>query len=133
MSRHFGLVGAEANAVGPGKRPLSSMSPTIVLKGDKLVLTVGAAGGPKIITQVLLTATNVLDLGDDAHAAVARPRYHQQWSPDELWIENTFDKRVLEELRKRGHKLNVVEPVGATQLIVVDPKDGRVLSTRISG
>jgi gamma-glutamyltranspeptidase/glutathione hydrolase len=124
VANHFGLVGAEANAVGPGKRPLSSMSPTIVLKGDRLVLTVGAAGGPRIISQVLLAVTNVLDLGDDAHEAVARPRFHHQWSPDELWIENTFDKRVLEELRRRGHKLNVVDPSGATQLIVVDPKDG---------
>ena len=73
---------------------------------------------------MLLAITNVLDLGDDAHEAVARPRFQHQWSPDELRIENTFDRRVLDELRRRGHKLNVVEPAGATQLIVVDPKDG---------
>lgn len=124
VANHFGLVGADANAVAPGKRPLSSMSPTIILKDNKLVLTVGAAGGPKIITQVLLATTNVIDLGDDAHTALARPRYHHQWSPDELWIENTFDKHVMDELRKRGHKLNVAEPAGASQLILVDPADG---------
>ncbi len=75
----FGLVGAENNSIEPGKRPLSSMSPTIVLdQGDKPVLTVGAAGGPKIITQVLLALIRTLDLGEDLPSAIAAPRIHHQ-------------------------------------------------------
>jgi gamma-glutamyltranspeptidase/glutathione hydrolase len=124
VANHFGLVGADANAVGPGKRPLSSMSPTVILKDGRPVLTVGAAGGPKIITQVLLATINVLDLGDDAREALVRPRFHHQWSPDEVWIERTSDAGLRKELTKRGHKLNVADPAGASQLIVVDQRDG---------
>lgn len=113
----FKLVGSENNAVGPGKRPLSSMSPTIVLKDGKPFMTVGAAGGPTIITQVLLVLSNVLDRGDDLPTAMARPRYHHQWSPDELKIEDTVPGEVLDELRGMGHTLKVVKPVGATQAI----------------
>lgn len=114
----FHLVGGEANAPGPGKRPLSCMSPTIVLKDGKPIMTVGAAGGPKIITQVVLVLSNVLDLHDDLGTAMARPRFHQQWSPDELWIEDTFPKGVLADLQKLGQKLDIEKPAGATQGIV---------------
>lgn len=118
VPNHFGLVGAEANAVAPGKRPLSSMSPTIVLKDGRPLLTVGAAGGPKIITQVVLTIIHVLDLGDSPVQAMRRPRFHHQWSPRKLWIENTFGPQTLAELRRRGFVLDPAKPVGATQLIV---------------
>jgi gamma-glutamyltranspeptidase/glutathione hydrolase len=114
----FHLVGGEANAPGPGKRPLSSMSPTIILKDGQPIITVGAAGGPKIITQVLLVTSNLLDLHDDLATAMARPRFHHQWSPDTLWIENTFPPDVLSGLKKLGHTLDIEPPVGATQAIL---------------
>jgi gamma-glutamyltranspeptidase/glutathione hydrolase len=119
VPNHFNLIGGEANAIAPGKRPLSSMSPTIVLdRNGKPMMTVGAAGGPKIITQVLLVVSNVIDLGDDLPRAMERPRFHHQWSPDVLNIENTFDPILLEKLGSMGHKLEIVEPVGATQAIM---------------
>lgn len=114
----FGLIGGEANAIAPGKRPLSSMSPTIILDSSgKPVMTLGAAGGPKIITQVLLGISNVIDLGDDLETALKRPRFHHQWSPDRLWIENTFEEDVLNKLKSLGHELDLAKPVGATQAI----------------
>lgn len=115
----FGLVGAEANAVAPGKRPLSSMSPTIVLKDDRPVMTVGAAGGPKIITQVVLAIVNHLDLGLSLHDAVAAPRFHHQWSPDELVVERTLDDAVIDRLRQMGHKVREDTAAGVTQSIAV--------------
>src|SRR5262249_36333994 len=118
VPNHFGLIGGEANAIAPGKRPLSSMSPTIVLDShDRPILTVGAAGGPKIITQVLLTISNVIDRDDDLETALKRPRYHHQWSPDQLWIENTFAPDVLKGLTRLGHHLDIAQPVGATNAI----------------
>src|SRR5204862_5785313 len=77
----FKLVGAEANAVAPGKRPLSSMSPTIALKDGKPILALGAAGGPTIISQTVLNLVGVLDLGLRLDEALAQPRIHQQWRP----------------------------------------------------
>ncbi len=113
VANHFGLLGAEANAVAPGKRPLSSMSPTIVLKNDQPVLAVGAAGGPTIITQTLLAIVNVLDFGMDLPAAIGAPRFHHQWSPDELKIEERIGAPVLSELKARGHKLAPSASFGA--------------------
>ncbi len=113
VANHFGLIGAEANAVAPGKRPLSSMSPTIVLKGDEPVLAIGAAGGPTIISQTLLAIVNVLDFGMDLPDAIAAPRFHHQWSPDELKIESRIGAPVLGELKSRGQKLSAGGPFGA--------------------
>jgi len=123
----FKLIGNEANAITPGKRPLSSMSPTIVLDPNgKPFMTVGAAGGPKIITQVVLAIGNVIDLHDDLERALKRPRFHHQWSPDELWIENTFPDDVRVKLGEMGHKLDLSAPQGAMQAIVVQP-DGTLV------
>ena len=94
----FKLVGSEANSVAPGKRPCSCMSPTIVLKDGQPIMTVGAAGGPKIITQVVLLVSNVIDLHDDLAAAMARPRFHHQWSPGELWIEQSYPPEIMKAL-----------------------------------
>ncbi|MEO6738912.1 MAG: gamma-glutamyltransferase [Chthoniobacteraceae bacterium] len=113
VANHFGLIGAEANAVAPGKRPLSSMSPTIVLKGEEPMLAVGAAGGPTIISQTLLAIVNVLDFGMDLPAAIAAPRFHHQWSPDELKIEERIGAPVLGELTSRGQKISAGGPFGA--------------------
>jgi gamma-glutamyltranspeptidase/glutathione hydrolase len=117
----FHLIGSEANLPGPGKRPLSSMSPTIVMRDGQVQFTVGAAGGPTIITQVLLVTSNLIDLHDDLTTAMARPRFHDQWFPEEIKIERTFPQPVLDELKKMGHTLNIIAPTGATNAILRHP------------
>lgn len=117
VSNYFGLVGAEANAVEPRKRPLSSMSPTIVLNHGKPVLSVGAAGGPTIISQTVLAIIHVIDFGMDIEAALNEPRFHHQWKPDELRIEKRVPADVRAELEKRGHKLNVLDSIGTAQAV----------------
>ncbi len=109
----FGLVGAEANAVAPRKRPLSSMSPTLVLENGQPVLSLGAAGGPTIITQVVCTAARVLDDGLALDKALAAPRLHHQWSPDELRIEAAAGPDNLADLRRRGHRVETTSGMGA--------------------
>jgi gamma-glutamyltranspeptidase/glutathione hydrolase len=111
-SNAFGLVGFEANLPGPGKRPLSSMSPTIVLKDNKPVLVTGSPGGSRIISTVLQVIVDVLDYHMDVAAAVAAPRLHHQWLPDEVRIERGFSDEALAGLREKGHQ--VVEPMGQT-------------------
>lgn len=108
----FKLVGAEANAVAPGKRPLSSMSPTIVLKDGKPFLSLGAAGGPTIISQTLQNLVNVLDLKMGIVDAIAAPRIHHQWSPDELKIETDIGEEVMASLQQRGHTLRPINTIG---------------------
>jgi len=116
----FKLVGAEANAVAPGKRPLSSMSPTIVLKDGKPVIVTGAAGGPTIITQALLLLTNIIDDGMLPEAALAEPRFHHQWNPEELKIEKAFGEGTLSRVKALGHKLAETTSFGACQAIFFD-------------
>jgi gamma-glutamyltranspeptidase/glutathione hydrolase len=111
-SNAFGLVGFEANLPGPGKRPLSSMSPTIVLKDGKPVLVTGSPGGSRIISTVLQVIVNVIDYDMNVAAAVAAPRLHHQWLPDEVRIEHGFDDKTLSALKAMGHK--VIEPMGQT-------------------
>jgi gamma-glutamyltranspeptidase / glutathione hydrolase len=111
-SNAFGLVGFEANLPGPGKRPLSSMSPTIVLKDGKPVLVTGSPGGSRIISAVLQVVINVLDYGMDVAAAVAAPRLHHQWLPDDVRVERGFADSTLAALRAKGHR--VIEPLGQT-------------------
>lgn len=120
-SNAYGLVGFEANLPGPGKRPLSSMSPTIVLKDGKPVLVTGSPGGSRIISTVLQVIVNVLDYKMDVAAAVAAPRLHHQWLPDEVRIERGFPDDVLLKLKAMGHL--VVEPMGQTSAnsILVTP------------
>src|ERR1043166_3340581 len=124
VANYFGLIGAEANAVAPGKRPLSSMSPTIVLKDGKPLLALGAAGGPRIISQVLLELVGVLDLGMTPAEAPAQPRIHHQWFPEELVVEKTLPGPLQAALTERGHKLKVVPWMGVSQ-IVARGADGR--------
>ena len=113
----FGLVGAEANAIAPGKRPLSSMSPTIVLQDDSPVLTVGGAGGPRIITAVLLAIVRYLDAQQPLDQCIADPRFHHQWRPDQLYVEETFDRQLTESLSHRGHSIKVQSSDGIAQAI----------------
>jgi gamma-glutamyltranspeptidase/glutathione hydrolase len=111
-SNAYGLVGFEANLPGPGKRPLSSMTPTIVLKDGKPVLVTGSPGGSRIISTVLQVIVNVLDYQMDVAAAVAAPRLHHQWLPDEVRVERGFADDTLAALKAMGHV--VIEPLGQT-------------------
>ncbi len=111
-SNLYGLVGFEANLPGPGKRPLSSMSPTIVLKDGKPVLVTGTPGGSRIITGVLQVILNTVDHGMNVAAAVAAPRLHNQWLPDDVRVENGFSTGTLDALRARGHM--IATPLGQT-------------------
>jgi gamma-glutamyltranspeptidase/glutathione hydrolase len=123
----FGLVGAEANAVAPGKRPLSSMSPTIVLENGKPILSVGAAGGPTIITQVVQALVRRLDLQLPLEEALLQPRIHHQWSPDAVRIESKLPATLQQALTSRGHKLTPVGNMGVSQAIEWDAAGGMFL------
>jgi gamma-glutamyltranspeptidase/glutathione hydrolase len=114
----FGLIGSAQNAVAPGKRPLSSMTPTIVLDGDAVKLVVGAAGGPTIITATIEVLLNVVDWKMDAQAAIAAPRIHDQWFPEILMLEPEIARDVTDGLGKRGHKVREIPHVGVSNLIV---------------
>ncbi|MES2505521.1 MAG: gamma-glutamyltransferase [Verrucomicrobiota bacterium] len=116
----FKLIGAEANAIAPGKRPLSSMSPTLVFKDGVPLLSVGAAGGPTIITQTLLLISRVIDDGLGPNAALAQPRFHHQWNPDELKIETKFDAETLQKVEGLGHRLDRTSAFGACQAVMWD-------------
>jgi gamma-glutamyltranspeptidase / glutathione hydrolase len=135
MPNAFGLVGAEKNSIAPGKRPLSSMSPTIVLDSKgKPTMTVGAAGGPKIITQVALAIVRVIDFQQSLPDAVAGARFHHQWRPNVVSYEKELAPEIVEGLRRRGHNVEEVESAGRTQAIarssdgkfvgVADPRGG---------
>lgn len=116
----FGLLGSEANVIAPGKRPLSSMSPTIVLDDDrKPILSCGAAGGPKIITTVLQVLVRVLDLGQSIEQAIAAPRVHHQWSPDVAVCENALDDQTVDQLAKMGHKIQRIGSAAVAQGIAM--------------
>jgi gamma-glutamyltranspeptidase / glutathione hydrolase len=123
----FGLVQGAANAIAPGKRPLSSMTPTIIEKDGRPVLALGSPGGPRIITAVLETLTNIVDFGMTAQDAVAAPRFHHQWLPDTLFYERGgFPPATLAALAERGHRLAERAPWGAVELIAIGP-NGRLL------
>ena len=121
----YGLVGGQANAVEPGKRPLSSMTPTIVLKDDKPFLVVGSPGGPRIITSTLQTIINVIDHGMNISQAVYAPRVHMQWLPDELRVEAFgLSPDTSELLKTMGYNLSVQPDMGDVNAIMVDQESG---------
>jgi len=113
----FGLVGAAANAIAPGKRPLSSMSPTLLLRNGRPVLSVGAAGGPTIISQTLLAILRTVDFGQAPGDALRGPRFHHQWRPDELHVEAALGDEVIAALRAKGHTVVVEPSIGAAQAV----------------
>jgi len=113
----YGLIGGEANAVGPGKRPLSSMTPTIVFQDGKPVLATGSPGGSRIITTVLQTIVNWADHGLNVAAAAAAPRFHHQWLPDILFMEQGFSPDTLALLKTKGHQIKVTRAMGSTQTV----------------
>jgi len=123
----YGLIQGPANAIGPGKRPLSAMTPTIVLKDGKLFLVVGSPGGPTIITTVANIVTGVVDFGLDIQEAVNAPRFHNQWIPDGILVEDRLSPDTLAILRKKGHKFKIERYFGDGECIEIDPKTGERL------
>lgn len=117
----YGLVGGEANAVGPKKRPLSSMSPTIVVKDGKTWLVTGSPGGSRIITTVLQMVVNTIDFGMNVAEATNAPRFHHQWLPDELRVEKGFSPDTLKLLTQKGQNVVVKPAMGSTQSIMIGP------------
>ena len=118
----FGLVGGSANAPGPSKRPLSSMTPTIVLKNGKPVLVTGAPGGSRIITTVLQVVVNAIDFQEGIADAVAAPRVHHQWQPDVVLIERGLPEATIQGLQARGDTIRVGPVSGSAHSIAVTPK-----------
>ena len=117
----FGAVGQEANAIAPGKRMLSSMTPTIVLKDGKPWIVVGTPGGTTIPTSVYQTLVDIIDFGMSPQDAVNLPKFHHQWLPDQLDLEKGFDKKVEEQLKNMGYKIVYRSSIGRTDLIMVMP------------
>jgi len=120
----FGLVQGEANAIQPRKRPLSSMTPTIVTRGGKLQLVLGTPGGPTIINTVLQVLVNVVDFGMNVQDAVDFPRIHHQWLPDQLVMERGFSPDTIALLKARGHTVRLVSGIG--EVAAIEARDGQL-------
>ncbi|EMJ7521017.1 gamma-glutamyltransferase [Providencia rettgeri] len=130
----YGLVQGERNSIAPGKRPLSSMSPTIVTKDGKVFLVLGSPGGSRIISITLQTALNIIDHGMPPQEAVNAPRVHHQWLPDEVYYEQRgVSKDSLALLDKMGYKMVEQTPWGAAELIMVAIPEGAGVSAKSSG
>jgi gamma-glutamyltranspeptidase/glutathione hydrolase len=127
IPNYYGLIQGPANAIGPGKRPLSAMTPTIVLKDGNLFLVLGSPGGPRIITIVANILIGVVDFSLDIQEAVNAPRFHQQWLPDEIVVEDRLSPDTMNILRSKGHKLKIEHFWGDGECIMVDPKTGERL------
>ena len=119
VANAYGLVGGDANAVAAKKRPLSSMTPTLVLKDGKPTLVTGSPGGARIITTVLQTVVNTIDFGNNPAEAAAAPRVHHQWTPDELRVEKGLSADTPALLKQRGHNIAVKPSMGRTQTIQI--------------
>src|SRR5579875_781899 len=125
----YGLVQGPANAIGPGKRPLSAMTPTMVLKSGKLFLVLGSPGGPTIITTVANILMGVVDYGRNIQQAVNAPRFHHQWMPDQIRMEATgFSPDTIGMLEHMDHKITIAQGYwGDAECIAVDEKTGELL------
>ncbi len=126
-NRLFGLVQSEANAIAPGKRPLSSMTPTIVVRDGQLSFVTGSPGGPRIISATLLTILDWMRFDMDAQQAINAPRFHEQWMPDVLYVEPTLPAAVVSELKREGYTVELRKSspwIGQVEAIGIDPKTG---------
>jgi gamma-glutamyltranspeptidase/glutathione hydrolase len=123
----YGAVGGEANAIAPGKRMLSSMTPTIVLKDDKPFLIVGTPGGTTITTSVFQTLIDILEFGMSPEDAVNKPKFHHQWLPDLIFVEKDFPMDVRAQLIQMGYKLTQREAIGRTEVIQILP-GGKIIA-----
>jgi gamma-glutamyltranspeptidase / glutathione hydrolase len=120
----FGLIQSEANAIAPGHRPLSSMTPTILLRDGKLSFVTGSPGGPAIISATLLSVINWMRLGMEAQAAINAPRFHHQWLPDQIFVEENFSEGTQKALEARGFTLKRRGHIGLVNAIGIDAKTG---------
>ncbi|UYQ91086.1 gamma-glutamyltransferase [Chitinophaga horti] len=120
----YGLLGTEANAIAPGKRMLSSMTPTIVLQGNRPYMVTGTPGGSTIITSMFQTIVNVLDFGLSESDAVNKPKFHHQWQPETVYVEKGFPDSTVAGLKKMGHKVDNRNAIGRVELITI--KNGRI-------
>jgi gamma-glutamyltranspeptidase / glutathione hydrolase len=130
----FGVLGGDANAIEAGKRPLSSMTPTMITKGGKLFMVVGAPGGSRITTGVMQVILDVLDFHMNPQDAVDLPRFHHQWKPDVLSLQNGFPLQAAEVLARMGYQIKPIGGVARVEAIVV--KDGMLeggTESRMSG
>jgi len=124
----YGLIQGEANAIAPGKRPLSAMTPTMVVKDGRLLLVLGSPSGPTIITTVANVLINAVDFGEDIQRAVNAPRFHHQWMPDELRVEAwQLSPDTIELLEKMGHKIKRTGSWGDAECVAIDWKTGERL------
>lgn len=127
VANSFGLVMGAANAVAPGKRPLSSMAPTMLLKNGQPVMVLGSPGGPTIISTVVQCIVNMVDFGMNPQAAVDAPRFHHQWQPDQVTVEagylSSTSRRALENM---GHRFVTATPWGASEIILADRVHGQL-------
>jgi len=123
----FGLIQSDANAIAPGHRPLSSMTPTILLRDGKLSFVTGSPGGPTIISAVLLTVINWMRLGMDAQAAINAPRFHHQWIPDRILLEQQFPASIEQGLKAMGHATKRKGHIGLVNAIGIDSQNGERL------
>jgi gamma-glutamyltranspeptidase / glutathione hydrolase len=121
----YGAVGGEANAIAPGKRMLSSMTPTIVTKDGRLFMVVGTKGGTTIPTQVFQTLVNIIDFGLSTEDAVYKFKFHHQWLPDLVYVEQGFAPAIIDSLRKMGYVVEPRDPIGRIEMIRVLP-DGKL-------
>ena len=120
----YGLIQGEANAIGPGKRPLSAMTPTIVTKDGKVVLVLGSPGGPTIITTVANVLMGVVDYGLNIQEAVDAPRFHHQWLPDHIMLEDRVSPDTITLLKAEGNEVKVRHSWGDGECIAIDAKTG---------
>src|SRR6266478_2801546 len=123
----FGLIQSEANAIAPGHRPLSSMTPTILLRDGKLSFVTGSPGGPTIISATLLSVINWMRLGMDAQEAINAPRFHHQWLPDQIFMEEDFPEGTQKALEARGFTVKRRGHIGLVNAIGIDAKSGERL------
>jgi gamma-glutamyltranspeptidase/glutathione hydrolase len=120
----YGAIGGDANAIQPGKRMLSSMTPTLVLKNNKPYIVVGTPGGTTIPTQVFETLINILEFNLSTEDAVYKPKFHHQWLPDSLYVEKEFPSLLRDKLKNMGYFIKERSAIGRTEIIKVLP-DGR--------
>lgn len=116
----FGAVGGEANKIQAGKRMLSSMAPTVVLKNNKVKMVVGTPGGTTIPTSVFQAIVDVVDFGQNANFAVNAPKFHHQWLPEVVKVENNFPETTIKALEKKNYKFEKIKQIGRTEAILVD-------------
>ena len=124
----YGAVGKEANAIQAGKRMLSSMTPTVVLKNKQPYLVVGTPGGTTIPTSVFQTLVNILEFGQSPLDAVNNPKFHHQWLPDQLMVEKEFPTAVKEDLEKMGYKVVNRGQIGRTEVIQLTWKGKKLIN-----